>query len=257
MAVEECDSWTNSWLAERFEANRPHQRAVAYRMLGSVSEADDAVRETWLRVSRAGPRSVGNFGGWLTTVVAQVRLDGLRSGTSRRKEPMGMHLPDLTLSRHQDGMDPEQQALLAEGVVTAGRKVPGNCRALLVAGPAGPAGGGGWVAPGRPGPVCRPDRRARQLTPARRRGGPRPGRQGAGDPQAPARLAGVGTSCQGLRTRRHQPLAVRPSACTPASKYLLAGVRMIDDRCRPDCRPQWPWSRPGARPASCCRSWSC
>jgi RNA polymerase sigma factor (sigma-70 family) len=103
------------WLAERFQAHRTHLRAVAYRMLGSASEADDAVQEAWLRLSRADTSGVANLGGWLTTVVARVCLDLLRARTSRREQPLGVHVPDPIVSR-QDGLDPEQQALLAEGV---------------------------------------------------------------------------------------------------------------------------------------------
>jgi Sigma-70 region 2 len=82
------------WLADRFQAHRPRLRAVAYRMLGSLSEADDAVQEAWLHVSRADTASVTNFGGWLTTLVARVCLDLLRSRTARREEPLGVHVPD-------------------------------------------------------------------------------------------------------------------------------------------------------------------
>jgi RNA polymerase sigma-70 factor, ECF subfamily len=103
------------WLAERFQAHRPHLRAVAYRMLGSLSEADDAVQEAWLHVSRADAARVSNFGGWLTTLVARVCLDLLRSRAARREEPLAVHVPDPILSRG-DASDPEQQALLAEGV---------------------------------------------------------------------------------------------------------------------------------------------
>jgi len=109
------------WLAERFEENRSHLRAVAYRMLGSRSEADDAVQDAWLRLARADPSRVDNLGGWLTTVVARVCLDMLRARTSRREEPLeeplDAHLPD-PIVRHADGVgvDPEQEALLAEGV---------------------------------------------------------------------------------------------------------------------------------------------
>jgi RNA polymerase sigma factor (sigma-70 family) len=108
--VEERD-----WLAERFQAHRPHLRAVAYRMLGSLSEADDAVQGAWLRLSHADTNGVHNLGGWLTTLVARECLDLLRARSSRREEPLGVHLPDPIVSR-QDGIDPEQQALLAEGV---------------------------------------------------------------------------------------------------------------------------------------------
>jgi RNA polymerase sigma factor (sigma-70 family) len=103
------------WLAERFQAHRAHLRAVAYRMLGSFSEADDAVQEAWLRLSHADPSGVQNLGGWLTTVVARVCLDLLRARASRREQPLGVHLPDPIIGR-ADGIDPEQQALVAEGV---------------------------------------------------------------------------------------------------------------------------------------------
>src|ERR1700716_210049 len=83
-----------NWLTERFEDQRAHLRAVAYRMLGSLSEADDAVQETWLRLSRSDTSAVENLGGWLTTVVARVCLDMLRSRKSRREEPMGPDVPE-------------------------------------------------------------------------------------------------------------------------------------------------------------------
>ena len=103
------------WLAERFETHRTHLRAVAYRMLGSLTEADDAVQESWLRLSRSDTSDVGNLGGWLTTVVARVSLDMLRSRKSRREEPWDVFVPDPIISR-EDGADPEQQALLADSV---------------------------------------------------------------------------------------------------------------------------------------------
>ncbi len=103
------------WLAERFEENRTHLRKVAYRMLGSLSEADDAVQESWLRLSRSGTRGVENLGGWLTTVVARVCLDMLRSRKSRREEPLGAHVPEPTVSL-KDGTDPEHEVLLADSV---------------------------------------------------------------------------------------------------------------------------------------------
>jgi RNA polymerase sigma factor (sigma-70 family) len=102
-------------LADRFEANRTHLRAVAYRMLGSMSEADDAVQESWLRLNRAGAADVENLRAWLTTVVARVSLDMLRSRRSRREEPLGAHVPEPIVSR-EDGTDPEHQALLADSV---------------------------------------------------------------------------------------------------------------------------------------------
>jgi len=102
-------------LAERFEANRTELRAVAYRMLGSASEADDAVQEAWLRLSRADGSDIANLGGWLTTVVARVCLDMLRSRTSRREEPLapGLHEP---IARDEDGLDPEHAAVVADSV---------------------------------------------------------------------------------------------------------------------------------------------
>jgi RNA polymerase sigma factor (sigma-70 family) len=99
-------------LAERFEAHRPRLRAVAYRTLGSVGEADDAVQETWLRLSRSDPGRIENLGGWLTTVVARVCLNMLQA---RRDEPVGMHLPETAVS-DADGIDPETQALLADSI---------------------------------------------------------------------------------------------------------------------------------------------
>src|SRR5918993_5846350 len=96
-------------LVEQFEANRSHLRAVAYRMLGSLSEADDAVQESWLRLSRSGTSGIENLGGWLTTVVGRVCLDMLRSRTSRHEEPLGVHVPDPIVSR-EDGIDPEREA---------------------------------------------------------------------------------------------------------------------------------------------------
>jgi RNA polymerase sigma factor (sigma-70 family) len=103
-------------LADRFEANRTHIRAVAYRMLGSVSEADDAVQEAWLRLSgRADTDELDNLRAWLTTVVARVCLDMLRSRKSRREDPLDTHLPEPVVSR-ADGMNPEHEALLADSV---------------------------------------------------------------------------------------------------------------------------------------------
>jgi RNA polymerase sigma factor (sigma-70 family) len=105
----------HDWLAQRFEGNRSHLRAVAYRMLGSLSEADDAVQQAWLRLVRSDTSSVENLGGWLTTVVARVCLDMLRSRKSRREEPLGAHVPEPIVSR-EDGIDPEHEALLADSV---------------------------------------------------------------------------------------------------------------------------------------------
>jgi RNA polymerase sigma factor (sigma-70 family) len=107
----------DEFLAERFEEHRPHLRAVAYRMLGSLSEADDAVQEAWLRLSRSDADAIENLGGWLTTVVARVSLNVLRSRRSRREEPLDVdvHVPEPIVSR-ADGVDPEHEALLADSV---------------------------------------------------------------------------------------------------------------------------------------------
>jgi RNA polymerase sigma factor (sigma-70 family) len=104
-----------TWLTERFEEHRPRLRAVAYRMLGSLSEADDAVQDAWLRLSRADPGRVENLAGWMTTVVARVCLNMLRARASRREDPLGVHVPDPIIDR-EDGSDPEHQALLADSV---------------------------------------------------------------------------------------------------------------------------------------------
>lgn len=103
------------WLADRFEDHRAHLRAVAYRMLGSLAEADDAVQDAWLRCSRSGAGEVENLGGWLTTIVARVCLNILRSRNVRREEPFGARLPDPVISRN-DELQPEDQAMLADSV---------------------------------------------------------------------------------------------------------------------------------------------
>jgi RNA polymerase sigma-70 factor, ECF subfamily len=103
------------WLAQRFEEHRIHLRAVAYRMLGSLSEADDAVQQAWLRLSRSDTSDVENLGGWLTTVVGRVSLNMLRSRKARREEPLAGRLPDLLVDR-ADGVDPEHEALLADSL---------------------------------------------------------------------------------------------------------------------------------------------
>jgi RNA polymerase sigma-70 factor (ECF subfamily) len=106
------------WLVDRFEAHRAHLRAVAYRMLGSGNEADDAVQETWFRLNRSDASAVENLGGWLTTVVARVSLDMLRSRASRREDPTGAHLTDHFESVGV-GSDPEHEALLVDSVGAA------------------------------------------------------------------------------------------------------------------------------------------
>jgi RNA polymerase sigma factor (sigma-70 family) len=103
------------WLAERFEQHRPRLRAVAYRMLGSLSEAEDAVQDAWLRFSRTDTREVENLAGWLTTVVARVSLNMLRARGTRREEPLDVHVPDPIVDP-ADGTDPEHEALLADSV---------------------------------------------------------------------------------------------------------------------------------------------
>jgi RNA polymerase sigma-70 factor (ECF subfamily) len=103
------------WLADRFEEQRTRLRAVAYRMLGSLTEADDAVQEAWLRLSRSNAGEIENLAGWLTTVVARVSLNILRSRGQRREQPLGPHVPDPIVDR-LDATDPEHEALLADSV---------------------------------------------------------------------------------------------------------------------------------------------
>ncbi len=104
-----------SWLADRFEEHRSHLRGVAYRMLGSFAEADDAVQEAWMRMSRADTSEVENLGGWLTTVVARVCLNMLRSRTTRREDPLDFHVPDPVVSLGPDA-GPEHDVVLADSV---------------------------------------------------------------------------------------------------------------------------------------------
>ena len=104
-----------AWLAERFEEQRAHLRAVAYRMLGSLSAADDAVQEAWLRLSRTDADEIENLGGWLTTVVARVSLDMLRSRDTKREDPLDLRVPEPIVDR-ADGTNPEHEALLADSV---------------------------------------------------------------------------------------------------------------------------------------------
>ncbi|KPV57878.1 RNA polymerase sigma 70 [Paenibacillus sp. A3] len=112
-------------LANTFEAHRNHLQAVAYRLLGSLSEAEDAVQEAWLRLSRADGRGIENMGGWLTTVVSRICLDMLRSRKSRREESIETHLPD-TFTSQENIIDPEQEAVLADSVGIALLVVLGN-----------------------------------------------------------------------------------------------------------------------------------
>jgi RNA polymerase sigma-70 factor (ECF subfamily) len=103
------------WLAEQFEDHRTHLKAVAYRMLGSLSEADDAVQEAWIRLNRSDADEIENLGGWLTTVVARVSLNMLRSRKRKREEPMELRMPEPIIDP-ADGTDPEHEALLADSV---------------------------------------------------------------------------------------------------------------------------------------------
>ncbi|MEU1720378.1 RNA polymerase sigma factor SigJ [Nonomuraea sp. NPDC005692] len=103
------------FLADRFQGHRPHLKAVAYRMLGSLSEAEDAVQEAWLRLARSDSGDIDNLGGWLTTVVGRVCLDMLRARKSRREESLEERLPDPMISR-ADAADPEREVLLADSV---------------------------------------------------------------------------------------------------------------------------------------------
>src|ERR671918_1354683 len=103
------------WLAERFEAHRSHLRGVAYRMLGSLTEADDAVQEAWIRLSRTDTSDVDNLRAWLTTVVARVCLNMLRSRKTRGETPLETHVPDPIVSP-EEGLDPEHEALLGDSV---------------------------------------------------------------------------------------------------------------------------------------------
>ena len=125
-----------TWLAEQFEQNRGRLRAVAYRMLGSMNEADDAVQEAWLRLNRSEESSIENLGGWLTTVVARVCLDMLRSRKSRREEPIGEQVSG-PVAGSGPGSDPEQEVLLADSVglallVVLGRLTPAERVAFVL-----------------------------------------------------------------------------------------------------------------------------
>ncbi len=118
----------HEWLAEQFEAQRPHLRAVAYRMLGDLSEADDAVQESWLHLSRSGTSGVENLGGWLTKVVARICLDMLRSRNSRREESLEAAVSESIESR-EEGIDPEQEAYLAKYAGSAAGRLGRACAA--------------------------------------------------------------------------------------------------------------------------------
>src|SRR5438445_5103471 len=116
MPTEGCDRVNEqSWQTEQFERHRPHLQAVAYRLLGSVSEAEDAVQDAWLRLNRSDTDAVANIGGWLTTVVGRVCLDMLRARRSRQEDYVGSWLPEPIVSLDSE-TDPEQEALLADSV---------------------------------------------------------------------------------------------------------------------------------------------
>jgi RNA polymerase sigma-70 factor (ECF subfamily) len=126
----------NDWLAQQFEENRGHLRGVAYRMLGPLSEAEDAVQESWLRLSRSDSNSIDNLGGWLTTVVARVCLDMLRSRKSRREDSLDEQVSE-PVAESQTGINPEQEALLADSVglallVVLGRLNPAERLAFVL-----------------------------------------------------------------------------------------------------------------------------
>jgi RNA polymerase sigma-70 factor (ECF subfamily) len=104
------------WLARQFEGHRPQLRAVAYRMLGSLSEADDALQEGWLRLARSNPAEIENLGGWLTTVVGRVCLDMLRARKARREDSLDIHVPDPVVTSMDGAADPEHEALIADSV---------------------------------------------------------------------------------------------------------------------------------------------
>lgn len=110
MDQRECD-----WLAERFEERRPRLKAIAYRMLGSLAEAEEAVQDAWLRISRAGDEGVDNFDGWLTTIIGRVCLNLLRARRLRQSEQSDVHLPDPIVARAED-QDPERDIVLADSV---------------------------------------------------------------------------------------------------------------------------------------------
>src|SRR5918995_6991251 len=103
------------WLAQRFQEHRPRMRALAYRMLGSTSEADDAIQEAWIRLSRSNAAQIDNLQGWLTTVVARVALNMLRTRKTRGEQPLDAHLPDPIVDR-AEGIDPEHEALLSDSL---------------------------------------------------------------------------------------------------------------------------------------------
>src|SRR5829696_10024590 len=112
--------WTSEmdereWLTQRFQEHRPRLRALAYRMLGSTSEADDALQEAWIRLSRSNAGQIDDLGGWLTTVVARVALNMLRSRNIRREQPLDVRVPDPIVDR-AEGIDPEHEVLLADSV---------------------------------------------------------------------------------------------------------------------------------------------
>ena len=206
------------WLAERFEEHRTRLRAVAYRMLGSLSEADDAVQEAWLRLSRSdAERRSRTSARWLTTVVARVSLNMLRSRNARREEPLGVHLPDPIVDR-ADGIDPEHEALLADSVGLA---------LLVVLETLTPARAARVRAARHVRRAVRRDRAdrrplARGGAPARQpRAPPRPGRAHGARRRPRARSARSSTRSSPPRaratSRRCSRCSTRTSCCAPTS----------------------------------------
>ena len=259
----------NEFLAEQFEEHRAHLRAVAYRMLGSLSEADDAVQEAWLRLARSDAKDVENLGGWLTTVAARVCLNMLRSRASRREEPLDVHIPDPVVSR-ASGLDPEQEALLADSVGLA----------LLTVLEIAPARGAARIRPARhvrrsvreiAGIVGRTPAAARQLASRGRRRvqaapttpDPDVGRQRevvdaffaasrAGDFE---RLVAVldpdVVLALGRRCRLVVPRGVRGAGRSPGARSRSARLPRTSGRCSSTEPPASSWRRRGVRS----RSW--
>ena len=213
-------------LAERFEEQRGHLRAVAYRMLGSLAEADDAVQEAWLRLGRAGADDVANLAGWLTTVTGRICLDMLRSRTARREDPLDVHLPDPVIS-YYDGGDPEHEALTADAVglallVVLETLTPAERLAFVlhdlfgvpfseIGTDRGPHAGSRADAgqPGAPPGPVRGRRAGRRPGPPARGGGRLPGRRAGRGLRRAARAAGSGRRAAGRRRRPAAPAWLR------------------------------------------------
>ena len=215
------------WLAQQFEDNRRRLRAVAYRMLGSVSEADDAVQEAWLRLSRSDPGEIENLAGWLTTVVARVSLNMLRSrdvrGARNRWKP---HLPDPIVDR-VDGVDPEHEALLADSVGLA---------MLVVLETLTPPERLAFVLHDMFGVPVRGDRDHRRPLPA---GGPPAGQPGPpprpGSAAPPPTLTSRGNERSSMRSWRRRAMATSTRWSRPSTPTSC---------CVPTAARPWPPHRP-------------